>query len=47
MQFEEVKSLGEKYLFQNYGRLDVAFEYGKGMYLYDAQARSTWTSWRA
>ena len=39
MQFEEVKSLGEKYLFQNYGRLDVAFEYGKGMYLYDAQGR--------
>ena len=39
MQFEEVKSLGEKYLFQNYGRLDVAFEYGKGMYLYDAQGK--------
>lgn len=35
MKFEEVKSLGEKYLFQNYGRLNVAFEYGKGMYLYD------------
>ncbi len=39
MQFEEVKALGEKYLFQNYGRLDVAFEYGKGMYLYDAQGK--------
>ena len=39
MQFEEVKSLGEKYLFQNYGRLDVAFEYGKGMYLYDAEGK--------
>ena len=39
MQFDEVKSLGEKYLFQNYGRLDVAFEYGKGMYLYDAQGK--------
>ena len=35
MKFEEVKQNGEKYLFQNYGRLDVAFEYGKGMYLYD------------
>ena len=35
MKFEEVKQTGEKYLFQNYGRLDVAFEYGKGMYLYD------------
>ena len=35
MKFEEVKQKGEKYLFQNYGRLDVAFEYGKGMYLYD------------
>ena len=39
MQFDEVKSLGEKYLFQNYGRLDVAFEYGKGMYLYDVQGK--------
>ena len=35
MKFEEVKQKGEKYLFQNYSRLDVAFEYGKGMYLYD------------
>ena len=35
MKFEEVKQKGEKYLFQNYGRLDIAFEYGKGMYLYD------------
>ncbi len=35
MKFEEVKALGDKYLFQNYGRLNVAFEYGKGMYLYD------------
>ena len=39
MKFEEVKSKGEKYLFQNYGRLDVAFEYGKGMYLYDAAGK--------
>lgn len=35
MKFEEVKQKGEKYLFQNYGRLDTAFKYGKGMYLYD------------
>ena len=39
MRFEEVKALDEKYLFQNYGRLDVAFEYGKGMYLYDAEGK--------
>ena len=39
MKFNEVKELGEKYLFQNYGRLNVAFEYGKGMYLYDAEGK--------
>ncbi len=39
MKFEEVKALGDKYLFQNYGRLNVAFEYGKGMYLYDAEGK--------
>ena len=31
MEFNEIKEKGEKYLFQNYGRLEVSFEYGKGM----------------
>lgn len=35
MEFKEIKEKGDEFLFQNYGRLDVAFEYGKGPYLYD------------
>ncbi len=33
MTIEDIKKQGEEYLFQNYGRLDVAFESGSGMYL--------------
>ena len=39
MEFNEIKEKGEKYLFQNYGRLEVSFEYGKGMYLYDSEGK--------
>lgn len=39
MNLDEVKEKGGKYLFQNYGRLDVSFEYGKGMYLYDSEGK--------
>ena len=34
MDFDKIKETGEKYLFQNYGRLNVAFERGEGMHLY-------------
>lgn len=33
MTIEDIKKQGEEYLFQNYGRLDVAFESGSGMRL--------------
>ena len=39
MTFEEVKKKSDTFLFQNYGRLDVAFEYGKGMYLYGTDGK--------
>ncbi|MBQ3685027.1 MAG: acetylornithine transaminase [Candidatus Methanomethylophilaceae archaeon] len=39
MKFEEVKELSSKYLFQNYGRIDLAFTHGKGCYLYDAEGK--------
>lgn len=37
MNIEEIKKIGEKFLFQNYGRQDVAFTHGKGCYLYDTE----------
>lgn len=37
MKFEEIKSTGQKYLFQNYGRIDLAFTHGEGVYLYDTE----------
>ena len=37
MDFEEVKELSGKYLFQNYGRMDLSFTHGKGCYLYDSK----------
>ena len=39
MNFNEVKETGENYLFQNYGRLEVAFDHGNGMYLYDTEGK--------
>lgn len=39
MNFEEVKEKGQKYLFQNYGRIELAFTHGKGMYLYDTEGK--------
>ena len=39
MDFQTVKELGSKYLFQNYGRMDIAFERGEGCYLYDTRGR--------
>lgn len=37
MEFNEIKSLGQKYLFQNYGRIDLSFTHGEGMYLFDTK----------
>lgn len=34
MDFEEIKEKSSKYLFQNYGRIDLAFTHGEGCYLY-------------
>ena len=39
MDFNEVKELSSKYLFQNYGRIDLCFTHGKGCYLYDTEGK--------
>ncbi|MFA6952121.1 MAG: acetylornithine transaminase [Candidatus Methanomethylophilaceae archaeon] len=39
MQFEEIKELSSKYLFQNYGRIDLSFSHGEGVYLYDTEGK--------
>jgi len=35
MDFKNIKELSSEYLFQNYGRMELAFTHGKGAYLYD------------
>ena len=37
LSFDEIKTLDEKYLLQNYARLPIAFQYGAGDYLYDTE----------
>jgi len=39
MDFQEVKDLSSKYLFQNYGRIELSFTHGKGCYLYDTEGK--------
>ena len=39
MKFQEVKELSSKYLFQNYGRIDLSFTHGEGCYLYDTEGK--------
>ncbi len=39
MDFNEIKELSSKYLFQNYGRIELAFTHGLGCYLYDTTGR--------
>lgn len=39
MKFEEIKNEGQKYLFQNYGRIDISFTHGEGVYLYDTTGK--------
>jgi acetylornithine aminotransferase/acetylornithine/N-succinyldiaminopimelate aminotransferase len=37
MKFEEIKETSSKYLFQNYGRIELAFTHGEGCYLFDTE----------
>ena len=39
MDFNTIKDLSSKYLFQNYGRMDIAFENGEGCYLFDTEGK--------
>ncbi len=39
MEFEEVKEKSKKYLFQNYGRIDLSFTHGKGCMLYGSDGK--------
>lgn len=39
MQLDEITEKGSKYLFQNYGRADIAFTHGEGMYLYSTDGK--------
>ena len=39
MNFNEIKEMSSKYLFQNYGRIDLSFTHGKGCYLYDTEGK--------
>lgn len=39
MDFQEIKEMSQKYLFQNYGRIDMAFTHGEGSYLYDTEGK--------
>ncbi len=39
MNLEEIKEMGQKYLFQNYGRQNIAFTHGEGSYLYSTDGK--------
>ncbi len=39
MEFNEVKEKSKKYLFQNYGRIDLSFTHGKGCMLYGTDGK--------
>ena len=39
MDYSEIEEKSQKYLFQNYGRIPLAFERGEGMYLYDTEGK--------
>jgi len=38
-----VMDLEQRYLFQNYARLPLVLQRGKGCYVYDTSASATWT----
>ena len=37
MNYKEIEEKSSKYLFQNYGRIPLAFDHGEGAYLYDTE----------
>ncbi|MDO5853060.1 MAG: acetylornithine transaminase [Thermoplasmata archaeon] len=37
--FEEIKGKTDRYLFHNYGRIELSFTHGEGCYLYDTDGR--------
>lgn len=39
MEFQEIKKTSSEYLFQNYGRINLSFTRGEGMYLYDTEGK--------
>ncbi|MDR2846423.1 MAG: aspartate aminotransferase family protein [Candidatus Methanoplasma sp.] len=39
MEFEEIEKLSSEYLFQNYGRQNIAFTHGEGSYLYGTDGK--------
>ena len=39
MNLKEIKEKSQKYLFQNYGRIDLSFTHGSGAYLYDTEGK--------
>lgn len=39
MDIETLKEMDRKYLFQNYGRVDIAFSHGRAEFLYDLHGR--------
>ena len=39
MDIKEIEEKSSKYLFQNYGRIPLAFERGEGAYLYDTEGK--------
>ena len=39
MKYEDIEKKSSEYLFQNYGRIPIAFDHGEGAYLYDIEGK--------
>lgn len=39
MKYNEIEKKSSEYLFQNYGRIPLAFDHGEGAYLYDTEGK--------
>ena len=39
MKYQEIEKKSSEYLFQNYGRIPIAFDHGEGAYLYDTEGK--------
>ena len=39
MKYNEIEKKSSEYLFQNYGRIPLAFDHGEGVYLYDTEGK--------